>query len=74
MLSRWKQVIAGAINEGLFTLPEKADTIEMPGNRGGSNWGMTASNPTNGTVFVVSMDLPAILKDAQSSTFAVEYP
>ncbi len=61
--AHWKQVIAGAINEGLFTPPEKADTIEMPGNRGGSNWGMTASNPTNGTMFVVSMDLPAILKD-----------
>lgn len=25
-----KQFIAGAINEGLFTPPEKADTIEMP--------------------------------------------
>jgi len=73
MLSRWKQVIAGAINEGLLRR-QRRHTIEMPGNRGGSNWGMTASNPTNGTVFVVSMDLPAILKDAQSPTFSVEYP
>jgi quinoprotein glucose dehydrogenase len=61
--ARWKTVVAGAINEGLFTPPEQQDTIEMPGNRGGSNWGMTASNPTNANMFVVSMDIPAILKN-----------
>ncbi|MFZ0882474.1 MAG: pyrroloquinoline quinone-dependent dehydrogenase [Candidatus Acidiferrales bacterium] len=61
--ARWKAVVEGAINEGLFTPPEQQDTVEMPGNRGGSNWGMTASNPDSGAMFVVSMDLPAILKD-----------
>ena len=61
--ARWKAVVEGAVNEGLFTPPEQQDTIEMPGNRGGSNWGMTASNPTNATMFVVSMDIPAILKN-----------
>ncbi len=34
----------------------------MPGNNGGANWGGAAVNPTNGTLFVVSKDLPAILK------------
>jgi quinoprotein glucose dehydrogenase len=60
---RWKTVVEGAINEGLFTPPEQSNSIEMPGNRGGSNWGMTASNPSDATMFVVSMDMPAILKD-----------
>ena len=60
---RWKTVVQGAINEGLFTPPEQVNSIEMPGNRGGSNWGMTASNPSDATMFVVSMNMPAILKD-----------
>lgn len=60
---RWKKFVANAVNEGLFTPPEQTDTIEMPGNRGGSNWGMTASNPSSATMFVISMDIPAILKN-----------
>jgi quinoprotein glucose dehydrogenase len=56
-----KQILA-ASNGGLFTIPTMMkDTIQMPGNRGGSNWGMTASNPTNGTVYVASIDAPSIL-------------
>jgi quinoprotein glucose dehydrogenase len=61
--TRWKKIVEGAVNEGLFTPPEQTDTIEMPGNRGGSNWGMTASNPNTGMMFVISMDIPAILKN-----------
>src|SRR5207253_2925589 len=37
--------VASARNEGLFTPPAMKDTISMPGNRGGSNWGTTAANP-----------------------------
>jgi quinoprotein glucose dehydrogenase len=40
-----------------------SDTIEMPGNHGGVNWGMTAADPAKGTMYVVSMDIPAILKN-----------
>ena len=58
----WKQVVAAAVNKGLFTPPGFKDTIEMPGNHGGANWGMTASDPSKGWMFVYSMDLPAILK------------
>jgi quinoprotein glucose dehydrogenase len=61
--ARWTTVVQNAVNEGIFTPPEQQDTIEMPGNRGGSNWGMTASNPATATMFVVSMDIPAILKN-----------
>jgi quinoprotein glucose dehydrogenase len=58
----WTNVVGGAINQGLFTPPGFTDTIEMPGNHGGVNWGMTASDPSRGWIFVYSMDLPAILK------------
>jgi quinoprotein glucose dehydrogenase len=61
--TRWKNVVEHAVNKGLFTPPELTDTIEMPGNHGGANWGMTAANPTDGTMYVVSMDIPAILKN-----------
>jgi quinoprotein glucose dehydrogenase len=61
--ARWKKTLENAVNKGLFTPPEMTDTVELPGNHGGANWGMTAVNPTNGTLFVISMDLPAFLKN-----------
>ena len=64
--ARWKKVVENAANHGLFTPPGLTDTVEMPGNHGGVNWGMTAANPVNGTMFVVSMDIPAILKNERS--------
>jgi quinoprotein glucose dehydrogenase len=64
--ARWKKVVENAANLGLFTPPGLTDTVEMPGNHGGVNWGMTAADPTNGTMYVVSMDIPAILKNERS--------
>jgi len=61
--AHWEKTVKEAVNKGLFTPPGLTDTIEMPGNHGGANWGSTASNPVAGTVFVLSMDLPAILKN-----------
>jgi len=58
----------GAHNEGLFTPPGLGNTVEMPGNNGGANWGGTAVDPTNGDVYVVSKDLPAMLKLELAST------
>jgi quinoprotein glucose dehydrogenase len=54
--------IQSAHNEGLFTPPGLGNTVEMPGNNGGANWGGAAANPSNGGVYVVSKDLPAMLK------------
>ncbi len=34
----------------------------MPSNNGGANWGGAAVDPSKGTLFVVSKDLPAMLK------------
>lgn len=49
-------------NEGIFTPPGFKETVSMPGNQGGSNWGTTASNPAKGEVYVLSLDAPALLK------------
>jgi glucose dehydrogenase len=60
--ARFRDEILSARNEGLFTPPGLRPTIQMPGNNGGANWGGAAVDPANGMLFVVSKDLPAILK------------
>lgn len=57
-----RERVAKARNEGIFTPPALIDTISMPGNQGGSNWGTTASNPKSGIVYVVNVNEVAILK------------
>jgi quinoprotein glucose dehydrogenase len=54
--------IKSARNEGLFTPPGLRNTVQMPGNNGGANWGSAAVDPSNGTLYVTSKDLPAMLK------------
>jgi quinoprotein glucose dehydrogenase len=46
----------------LFTPPGKRNTIEMPGNNGGANFGGSAIDPATGMFYVVSKDLPSMLK------------
>jgi quinoprotein glucose dehydrogenase len=60
--AHWKQVVADALNEGMYTPPAMRDTINIPGNQGGSNWGTTAANPGSGIVYVMNVNEPAILK------------
>ena len=57
-----RERVAKARNEGPFTPPGLTDTIAMPGNQGGANWGTTAANPQKGLVFVVGVNQVAILK------------
>jgi quinoprotein glucose dehydrogenase len=57
-----KQRVANARNEGPFTPPGLIDTVSMPGNQGGSNWGTTAADPAKGLVFVVGVNQVALLK------------
>jgi quinoprotein glucose dehydrogenase len=59
---RIKQQLDAARNDGLFTPPSTQDTVEMPGNNGGANFGGVASDPINGWVYVISKDLPSMLK------------
>ena len=60
--ARLKDEIQSARNEGLFTPPGLRNTVQMPGNNGGANWGSAAADPTKGTMYVGSKDLPAMLK------------
>ena len=57
-----RKQIEGARNQGLFTPPNLTDTVEMPGNNGGANFQGAAADPEHGTLFVVSKDLPSMLK------------
>jgi quinoprotein glucose dehydrogenase len=66
--ARFRDEILSARNEGLFTPPGLRATIEMPGNNGGGNWGGAAVDPGRGALFIVSKDLPAILKLEQDKT------
>lgn len=65
----WTEVVSKARNDVLpngtdtFTPPEVGrDSISMPGNHGGANWGMVAGDPTNGTLYVESLNLPSVLR------------
>jgi quinoprotein glucose dehydrogenase len=58
----WIEDIRGARNEGMFTPPGLRNTVQMPGNNGGSNFSGAAVDPTRGTMIVVSKDFPALLK------------
>jgi quinoprotein glucose dehydrogenase len=57
-----RERVSKARNEGIFTPPAFRDTIQMPGNQGGANWGTTAADPEKGLVFVVGVNQMAILK------------
>jgi quinoprotein glucose dehydrogenase len=60
--AEWRKRIANARNLGLFTPPALIDTIAVPGANGGANWGNTAAHPTNGTVYVQSINVPSIYR------------
>ncbi|MGA2984663.1 MAG: pyrroloquinoline quinone-dependent dehydrogenase [Terriglobia bacterium] len=67
-LARFRQELDAARNEGLYTPPTLTGTMEMPGNSGGANWGSSAVDPADGTLYVVSMDLPCLLKLEREQT------
>jgi quinoprotein glucose dehydrogenase len=49
-------------NEGLFTPPSFQGSIGMPGHNGGANWASAAVDPVNGELYVVSKNLPVMLR------------
>lgn len=48
--------------QGPFTPIGFDEAIHMPGNQGGTNWGMTSANPTDGSVYVMSFNYPTLIK------------
>lgn len=59
---QFRQRVLKARNEGPFTPIGFDDVIHMPGNQGGSNWGSTAGNPTDGSVYVIGFNVPTIIR------------
>ncbi len=57
-----RQLLQNSRNEGLFTPPSMKGTVELPGHNGGANWGSSAVDPTKGTMYIVSKELPTYLK------------
>ncbi len=50
-----------SIQTGFFVpLSDKYKTLAIPGAVGGVNWGMTASNPEKGMVYVISINYPSL--------------
>lgn len=73
--AKFRDDILSARNEGLFTPPSTRNTVQMPGNNGGANWGGAAIDPPHGSLFVVSKDLPSMLrlgKDPEADKALVE--
>jgi glucose dehydrogenase len=58
----FRQRILKARNDGPFTPIGFEEVIHMPGNQGGSNWGSTASHPSDGGVYVIGFNVPTILR------------
>ena len=58
----FRQRILKARNDGPFTPIGFDEVIHMPGNQGGSNWGSTAANPNDGSVYVIGFNVPTILR------------
>jgi glucose dehydrogenase len=62
------QRLRAARNEGLFTPPSMKGSIELPGHNGGANWGSSAVDPTKGTMYIVSKELPTLLRISEPGT------
>jgi glucose dehydrogenase len=58
----FRQRIMKARNDGPFTPIGLDEVLHMPGNHGGSNWGSTAANPTDGSVYVIGFNVPALIR------------
>ncbi len=59
---QFRQRILKARNDGPFTPIGFDEVVHMPGNHGGANWGSTAANPSDGTVYVIGFNVPALLR------------
>ncbi len=57
-----RQKLRYSRNEGLFTPPSFQGSIGMPGHNGGANWASSAVDPVNGELYIVSKNLPVMLR------------
>ena len=59
---KYREEVKNSRNLGLYTPGSTVNTMEIPGNNGGSNWGSGAVDPATGTVYILSKDAPSMLK------------
>ncbi len=57
-----REEIQKANNKGIFTPPSLQDTVEMPGNNGGSNFGEEAVDPATGFLYVQTKNALSMIK------------
>jgi glucose dehydrogenase len=57
-----RQKLRNSRNEGLFTPPSFLGSIGVPGHNGGANWASSAVDPVNGELYIVSKNLPVMLR------------
>ena len=57
----WREKIRSVRNEGLFTPPSLRGTLSIPGTGGGASWGTAAVDPSKGTLYIVSREVPTII-------------
>jgi quinoprotein glucose dehydrogenase len=57
-----KEQLQNARNHGIFTPATTKDTVEMPGNNGGGNWGSGAVDPSTGTLYITAKNAPSMIK------------
>ncbi len=57
-----RQRLRNSRNEGLYTPPSLQGSISMPGHNGGANWGSSAVDPVRGEFYVVSKNMPVMLR------------
>ncbi len=60
--AQFRRRILEARNDGPFTPIGFDEVVHMPGNQGGSNWGSTAGNPSDGRVYVIGFNVPTIIR------------
>jgi quinoprotein glucose dehydrogenase len=60
--AKWKAIVDGSKNDGMYTAPDLTNVMEMPGNAGGANWGGSAADAAHGVFVVASQDFPTVLK------------
>ena len=60
---RLRQAVRDAASEGVFTpSSHQRFHIQLPGAWGGANWGSLAADPSNGLLFVRSLEMPSYRK------------
>ncbi len=60
--ARWREKLRTVRNDGLFTPPSLEGSVSMPGHNGGANWGSSAVDPIKGEFYVVSKNMPVLLR------------